>query len=66
MFMKRHYIQPLTEIIDVEPFTSLLAGSGEKRTGYAIDNVEADPKNIISITEQEHDDELKDSFLEID
>ena len=50
--MKKQYIQPLSELYSVEPFTSVLAGTDEKRTGYAIDNEEANPDNIIPIEEQ--------------
>lgn len=65
MQMKRQYIQPSTELYPVEPFTSVLAGTDEKRTGYAIDNDEADPSNIIPIEEQKGSI-WEDGFVEID
>ena len=52
MQRKKHYIQPVTELYPVELFISVLAGSNEKRTGYAIDNYDADDSNIIPISEQ--------------
>ena len=64
--MKRQYIQPSTEIYPLEPFTSVLEGSSEeKRTGYAIDNDEANPDNIIKIEEQDNSIWNND-FVEID
>lgn len=63
--MKRQYIQPSTEIYPLEPFASVLAGSDEKRTGYAIDNEEAAPSNIIPIEEQDNS-VWNDEFIEID
>jgi hypothetical protein len=64
--MKRQYIQPSTEIYPLEPFTSVLEGSiEEKRTGYAIDNDEANPDNIIKIEEQDNSIWNND-FVEID
>ena len=65
MQMKRQYIQPSTELYPVEPFTSVLAGTDEKRTGYAIDNEEADPSKIIPIEEQSGSI-WDDKFVEID
>lgn len=65
MQMKRNYIQPSTELYPVESFTSLLAGSDEKRTGYAIDNEEADPSKIIPIEEQSGS-VWDEGFVEVD
>lgn len=65
MQMKKYYIQPITELYPVEPFTSVLAGTDEKRTGYAIDNEEANPENIIPIEEQ-NGSIWDNNFVEID
>lgn len=65
MHTKNIYIQPLTESFPVEPFTSVLAGTEEKPTGYAIDNEAADPSKIIPIEEQSGS-VWDDGFVEID
>ncbi len=40
--------------------------SSERPTGYAIDNTDADDGNVIPITEQDKDESLWDTFIEID
>ena len=62
---KKEYIQPWAELIIVQPH-GLLEGFSKRPTGYAIDNDYADDDLIISIQEQDDDNDWKDDFLEID
>ncbi|MBO4821116.1 MAG: hypothetical protein J5548_06585 [Prevotella sp.] len=52
MQKRKHYIQPTVEIYPLELTMSILGDSEKKRTGYAIDNNDADDSNIIPISEQ--------------
>lgn len=63
--IKKFYIHPEVEIYDGLSFT-VLSGSAEKKSGYAIDNVEADPSKIITVEEQSGSDLWDDKFIEID
>ena len=65
MQKKKQYIQPTAELHPAELSTTILSGS-DRPSGYAIDNTTADDSQIISITEQEDDVDLWDSFLDID
>ena len=60
--IRQKYIQPYTELIDVEPMHLIAAtGPEERPRGYAVDNNKAEDEKIIDIWQQEDDD-----FLDID
>lgn len=58
--MKKFYIQPTTDVI-LSCLPKLLADSVPR--GYAIDNYDADPDDIIDIYD---DDTGDDEFLDLD
>ena len=61
--IKKKYQRPELELIPTEPFYLL---EGSKKSGYAIDNDNADPGLIIPIKEETEEDEDEDGFVEID
>ena len=61
--MKKKYQSPTPELFPTEPFYLL---EGSKKSGYAIDNDNADPGLIIPIKEETEEDEDEDGFVEID
>lgn len=61
--MKKKYQSPTLELFPTEPFYLL---EGSKKSGYAIDNDNADPGLIIPIKEETEEDEDEDGFVEID
>lgn len=61
--MKKKYQRPEMELITTEPFYLL---EGSKKSGYAIDNDNADPGFIIPIKEETEEDEDEDGFVDID
>ena len=61
--IKKPYRQPILELFPVEPFYLL---EGSKKSGYAIDNDNADPGFIIPIKEETEEDEDEDGFVDID
>ena len=65
MQKKKHYIQPTVELYPTELSTTILDGSDDRRTGYAIDNHDHNDNNIISITEQKGS-LWDDDFVDID
>ena len=61
--IKKKYQRPEMELITTEPFYLL---EGSKKSGYAIDNDNADPGLIIPIKEETEEDEDEDGYVEID
>ena len=61
--MKKKYQRPEMELITTEPFYLL---EGSKKSGYAIDNDNADPGLIIPIKEETEEKAKKDGYVEID
>lgn len=61
--MKKKYQSPTLELFPTEPFYLL---EGSKKSGYAIDNDNADPGLIIPIKEETEEDEDEDGYVEID
>ena len=61
--IKKKYQRPALELIPTEPFYLL---EGSKKSGYAIDNDNADPGLIIPIKEETEEDEDEDGYVEID
>ncbi len=61
--IKKKYQRPELELITTEPFYLL---EGSKKSGYAIDNDNADPGLIIPIKEETEEDEDEDGYVEID
>ena len=62
--IKKFYIHPEVEIYDGLSII-VLSGSDEKKSGYAIDNVDADPSKIIPVEEQSGS-VWDEDFIEID
>ena len=65
--IKKPYFHPALELFPAEPFFLL---EGSKVNGYAIDNDDADPENIIPIVEDPTDPggtgDDDDDFIDID
>ena len=56
----------MVEVYANELSVNILDISNKNRSGYAIDNTDADDSKIISITEQSEDQNLWDTYVDID
>ena len=65
MQKKKDYIQPTVKLYTAELSSTILGYSEPTRSGYAIDNYEADDSQIIPITEQGKSP-WDDDFVDID